>query len=122
MLYAHFGPYMPELIIHKGYSIERIATALWLTTEGIFGPPIAVAESLAANGIRWTVAPKRKENPTNRPAVSFARDELKGIINALETGAKNAIMVSVACAAAGIIVGMVTLTGMGLKFSSLGHK
>jgi TRAP-type uncharacterized transport system fused permease subunit len=32
---------------------------------------------------------------------------------------KNAIMVSVACAAAGIIVGMVTLTGMGLKFSSL---
>ena len=28
-------------------------------------------------------------------------------------------MVSVACAAAGIIVGMVTLTGMGLKFSSL---
>jgi TRAP-type uncharacterized transport system fused permease subunit len=38
---------------------------------------------------------------------------------ALEKGAKNAIMVSVACAAAGIIVGMVTLTGMGLKFSSL---
>jgi TRAP transporter 4TM/12TM fusion protein len=43
MLYAHFGPYMPELIIHKGYSIERIATTLWLTTEGIFGLPIGVA-------------------------------------------------------------------------------
>ena len=26
MLYAHFGPWMPELIIHKGYSVERIAT------------------------------------------------------------------------------------------------
>jgi TRAP-type uncharacterized transport system fused permease subunit len=37
----------------------------------------------------------------------------------LEKGARNAVMVSVACAAAGIIVGMVTLTGMGLKFSSL---
>ncbi len=43
MLYAHFGPYMPELIIHKGYSIERISTTLWLTTEGIFGLPIGVA-------------------------------------------------------------------------------
>jgi TRAP transporter 4TM/12TM fusion protein len=43
MLYAHFGPWMPELIIHKGYSIERITTTLWLTTEGIFGLPIGVA-------------------------------------------------------------------------------
>jgi TRAP transporter 4TM/12TM fusion protein len=41
--YAFFGPYMPELIIHKGYSIERIATTLWLTTEGVFGVPIGVA-------------------------------------------------------------------------------
>ncbi|NQU64810.1 MAG: TRAP transporter permease [SAR324 cluster bacterium] len=43
MLYAIFGRYMPELIIHKGYSIERIATTLWLTTEGVFGLPIGVA-------------------------------------------------------------------------------
>jgi TRAP transporter 4TM/12TM fusion protein len=43
ILYAYFGPYMPELIIHKGYSVERIATTLWLTTEGIFGLPIGVA-------------------------------------------------------------------------------
>ncbi len=43
IVYAMYGPYMPELIIHKGYSIERIATTLWLTTEGIFGLPIGVA-------------------------------------------------------------------------------
>ncbi len=43
ILYAYFGPYMPELIIHKGYSLERIVTTLWLTTEGIFGLPIGVA-------------------------------------------------------------------------------
>jgi TRAP transporter 4TM/12TM fusion protein len=43
VLYAYFGPYMPELIIHKGYSVERITTTLWLTTEGIFGLPIGVA-------------------------------------------------------------------------------
>ena len=43
ILYALYGPYMPELIIHKGYSVERIATTLWLTTEGIFGLPVGVA-------------------------------------------------------------------------------
>ena len=43
MVYAYLGPYMPELIIHKGYSVERIATTLWLTTEGIFGLPLGVA-------------------------------------------------------------------------------
>ncbi|MCB2169268.1 MAG: TRAP transporter permease [Deltaproteobacteria bacterium] len=43
ILYAIYGPYMPDLIIHKGYSIERIATTLWLTTEGIFGLPLGVA-------------------------------------------------------------------------------
>ncbi len=43
LLYAYFGPYMPELIIHKGYSVERIATTLWLTTEGVFGIPVGVA-------------------------------------------------------------------------------
>ena len=43
ILYAMYGPYMPELIIHKGYSVERIATTLWLTTEGIFGLPLGVA-------------------------------------------------------------------------------
>jgi len=48
-----------------------------------------------------------------------SRLSLRGIVEALELGARNAVMVSVACAAAGIIVGIVGLTGMGLKFSSL---
>ena len=79
-----------------------------------------VAASLAANTVRWAVAPPITEAGKKRhTAVAFGFDELKSIVRALEKGAKNAIMVSVACAAAGIIVGMVTLTGMGLKFSSL---
>ncbi len=69
--------------------------------------------SLAANTIRWAVSSDRDR------FVAFGAKEVKSIGNALEKGAVNAIMVSIACAAAGIIVGMVTLTGMGLKFSSL---
>lgn len=43
LLYAYYGPYMPDLFAHKGYGVERIATTLFMTTEGIFGVPIGVA-------------------------------------------------------------------------------
>jgi len=81
-----------------------------------------LAASLIANTIRWTLQAYRPGSKPSSERVSlggFATKEFKLVVTALENGAKNAIMVSVACAAAGIIVGMVTLTGMGLKFSSL---
>jgi TRAP transporter 4TM/12TM fusion protein len=43
IVYAYFGPYMPEFFSHKGYSLERIFTLLYLTTEGIYGLPLGVA-------------------------------------------------------------------------------
>lgn len=70
--------------------------------------------NFAANLIRWTAGEKEDQS-----FAGFGVAQFKSIVLALENGAKNAIMVSVACAAAGIIVGMVSLTGMGLKFSSL---
>ena len=79
-----------------------------------------LATSLLANAIRWMVVGNTAgSDPQRLSLVQFGIVEARQIRDALETGAKNAIMVSVACAAAGIIVGMVTLTGMGLKFSSL---
>jgi TRAP-type uncharacterized transport system fused permease subunit len=77
-----------------------------------------LATSLAAESGRWLL--NRRSEPQAAPGpVRFAGEQGRQILVALEKGARNAIMVSVACAAAGIIVGMVTLTGMGLKFSSL---
>ena len=46
LLYTYFGPYMPDLFAHKGYSVERIATTLYLTTEGIWGLPTGVAATV----------------------------------------------------------------------------
>ncbi len=77
-----------------------------------------VAASLAANTVKWRLTPATATQQ-RASTTAFVSEEFRSIIRALEKGAKNAIMVSVACAAAGIIVGMVTLTGMGLKFSSL---
>jgi TRAP transporter 4TM/12TM fusion protein len=45
------------------------------------------------------------------------RMSLKDVISALEEGAKSALPVVMACATAGIIVGIVTLTGLGMKMS-----
>lgn len=43
----------------------------------------------------------------------------RSVIIALRNGAFNAIPVAVACAAAGIITGVISLTGIGLRFSSI---
>ncbi len=82
-----------------------------------------LAASLGADSVRWSMgkppASAPGANPDRETFSRFASREGKMILTSLERGARNAIMVSVACAAAGIIVGMVTLTGMGLKFSSM---
>jgi TRAP transporter 4TM/12TM fusion protein len=42
-----------------------------------------------------------------------------GLVKALEAGSVGVLAVAATCAAAGLIVGVVTLTGLGLKFSSI---
>jgi TRAP transporter 4TM/12TM fusion protein len=42
-----------------------------------------------------------------------------GLVKALEAGSIGVLSVAATCAAAGLIVGVVTLTGLGLKFSSI---
>jgi len=32
-----FGPYLPDLLAHRGFSFERLATSLFITTNGVFG-------------------------------------------------------------------------------------
>ncbi len=32
-----FGPYLPDLLAHRGFRFERLATSLFLTTNGVFG-------------------------------------------------------------------------------------
>lgn len=37
MAFALFGPYLPDILAHRGFRFERLATALFLTTNGVFG-------------------------------------------------------------------------------------
>lgn len=43
LLYAYFGPYLPALFGHRGYSIPRIVSQMYLFTDGIFGVPLGVS-------------------------------------------------------------------------------
>ncbi|MGE5256601.1 MAG: TRAP transporter permease [Hyphomicrobiales bacterium] len=43
LIYTYFGAYFPGFMAHRGYSLERIASHMYLTTEGILGIPLGVA-------------------------------------------------------------------------------
>ncbi|MEM5786154.1 MAG: TRAP transporter fused permease subunit, partial [Syntrophobacteraceae bacterium] len=45
LFYAYFGAYFPGFMNHRGYSLERIASHMYLTTEGILGIPLGVSAS-----------------------------------------------------------------------------
>lgn len=45
LLYCYFGQSMPDIIAHRGASINKLAGHMFLTTEGIFGVPLGVSTS-----------------------------------------------------------------------------
>jgi len=45
MVYIFFGQYMPEVIAHRGASLAKGMSHIWLTTEGVFGVALGVSAS-----------------------------------------------------------------------------
>lgn len=45
LVYTFAGPYMPDVIAHKGASLNKAMSHLWLTTEGVFGVALGVSTS-----------------------------------------------------------------------------
>ena len=43
--YSLAGPYMPDVISHKGVSLNKLASHQWLGTEGVFGVALGVSTS-----------------------------------------------------------------------------
>jgi len=42
LAYCFFGQFLPPPLSHKGYGVERIATTLFMSVNGIFGVPLKV--------------------------------------------------------------------------------
>lgn len=45
LIYTFAGPYMPDVIAHKGASITKTMSHQWLTAEGVFGVAVGVSAS-----------------------------------------------------------------------------
>ena len=45
LAYAYFGRYIPGMFGHAGYTVRRIFTYLFYTTEGVIGTPIGVSST-----------------------------------------------------------------------------
>lgn len=43
LIYTFGGQYMPDVIAHKGASLNKVASHQWLTTEGVFGVALGVS-------------------------------------------------------------------------------
>lgn len=43
LVYTFAGPYMPDMLAHRGASLDRAASHFWLTTEGVFGVALGVS-------------------------------------------------------------------------------
>ncbi len=46
LLYAFAGPYMPDVIAHKGASLNKGMSHYWLATEGVFGVALGVSATM----------------------------------------------------------------------------
>lgn len=84
----------------------------------------AVVTMVAVAVLRYLVwllflAPRQGEALTSQRLKAALMKGISTLVQGLELGARNAVAVSMACAVAGIIVGVVGLTGLGLKFSSM---
>ncbi|HSL60371.1 MAG TPA: TRAP transporter fused permease subunit, partial [Desulfotignum sp.] len=46
LIYTFFGPYMPDVIAHKGASLSKGMSHYWLSTEGVFGVAVGVSTGM----------------------------------------------------------------------------
>lgn len=97
-------PRISRVMLDRGYLFIPLVGIVYFLTEG--ATPVKAA--LYGLGLSLATSYIRKST----------RLSIKNILEALEQGAKNALGVSMACACAGIIVGTITLTGLGLKLGN----
>ena len=98
-------PNLGRTLLTGGHLLLPIPLIVGLLFAGYTPMYAAIVATIATIGLSWL----RKETRMGPKEIWFA----------LERGAMNTLTVAVACATAGIIIGVVALTGLGLKFTSV---
>ena len=102
------------------YLILPLILLVWLVSSGAKTMSHSAAYSILAavvvGAVNFYLMARRGEEKPAMPAVSALGDAAKRTLlsaaDALESGAKGAVTVAVACAMAGIIAGCITITGL----------
>jgi len=98
-------PKLGDVMRERGHLFLPVLTILVVMYSGFSSPLAALAGTLAC----FPVAALRK---STRHYVTF-----ENLIGACVDGARNALPVALACAAAGIVIAVVTLSGLGIVFT-----
>ena len=98
-------PRLRIVMAERGHLFLPILILLAVMYSGYSAPLAALAGTLAC----FPVAALRKSTRVNVT--------LPNIIDAMVEGAKNSLAVALACASAGIMIGVVTLSGLGIVFT-----
>jgi len=98
-------PRLGTVLRERGHLFIPVLIILFVLYSGYSAPMAALAGTLAC----FPVALLRK---STRGYVTFVN-----IIEAMVDGAKNALPVALACACAGIVIAVVTLSGLGIEFT-----
>ncbi|WP_447926781.1 TRAP transporter permease [Vreelandella sp. EE27] len=120
-------PKMRQVMKDGWHFLLPLAVLVWLLVMNLSPMRVgyyAVVTMVAVAVIRYAlwyffVAPGQGQPVTFERTKNVVWAGLIKLVEGLELGARNAVAVSMACAVAGIIVGVVGLTGLGLKFSSM---
>ncbi|WP_447529661.1 TRAP transporter permease [Vreelandella sp. TE19] len=120
-------PKMRQVMKDGWHFLLPLAVLVWLLVMNLSPMRVgyyAVVTMVAVAVIRYAlwyffVAPGQGHPVTFERTKNVVWAGLVKLVEGLELGARNAVAVSMACAVAGIIVGVVGLTGLGLKFSSM---
>ncbi|MFO7909797.1 MAG: TRAP transporter permease [Halomonas sp.] len=120
-------PQMRDVMRNGWHFLLPLLVLVWLLAMNMSPMRVgyyAVLTMVAVAVLRYVVwffflAPGQGQPVTARRIKMALASGLRKLIEGLELGARNAVAVSMACAVAGIIVGVVGLTGLGLKFSSM---
>ncbi len=120
-------PQMRQVMKDGWHFLLPLAVLVWLLVMNMSPMRVgyyAVVTIIAVAVLRYAlwyffVAPKQGQPVTFSRTKGVLWAGLVKLVQGLELGARNAVAVSMACAVAGIIVGVVGLTGLGLKFSSM---
>ena len=98
-------PRLRIVMAERGHLFLPIVILLVVMYSGYSAPLAALAGTLAC----FPVAALRRSTRVNVT--------LHNVIDAMVEGAKNSLAVALACASAGIMIGVVTLSGLGIVFT-----